>query len=275
MRTDDDAAYALGYSHAEAERLARQGRYINGMTEQFFLASGIGPGQRVLDVGSGVGQVALVLSKLVGPSGAIVCVERDGGSIERARALFTQAGVHNVELVQADIMEFSSPTPFDAVVGRYVLQFLPDPVAALRSLSAMVKPGGIVAFEEASFAPFVALSEHLPLRSQCVRLMRDNAVLSGVHTEMGPELFKAFQDAGLPAPVMRFEVPVGHEPDFTRLLSDRLTTALARMQQQGLPIEVLGDPHTLEERLQEEVARFNTVVPWLSLVGAWCRKGTG
>jgi ubiquinone/menaquinone biosynthesis C-methylase UbiE len=273
MQTDDDAVYALGYSEAEAERLVRQGRYINAMTEQFFLASGIAPGLRVLDVGSGVGEVALILSKLVGSNGEIVGVERDGRSIERARARLNQAGVHNVEFVQADIADFSSPMPFDAVVGRYVLQFLPDPVAALRSLSAMVKPGGIVAFQEASFAPFVALSEHLPLRSACARLMRDHAVLSGVHVEMGPGLFKAFQDAGLPAPVMRFEMPLGHEPDFTQLLSDRLTVALPRLQRYGLSTEALGDPGTLAERLHEEVASSKTAVPWLALVGARCRKG--
>jgi hypothetical protein len=144
----------------------------------------------------------------------------------------------------------------------------------LRSLSAMLKPGGIMAFQEASFASFVALSDHLPLRSSCARLMRDMAVQSGVHVEMGPELYKAFQDAGLPAPVMRFEMPLGHEPEFTRLLSDRLVIILQDTERHTRSMDALGDPNTLADRLREEVERSNSVVPWLALVGASCRKST-
>ena len=272
MSSDDAAVYHLGYSDAEAERLVRQGRYINGMTEHFFRSSGIESGQRVLDVGSGVGEVALILSTLVGRSGEIVGVERDRGSIERARARLK--GVQNIEFVQADIAAFTHESAFDAVVGRYVLQFLPDPVAALRSLTAMVKPGGIVAFQEASFAAFVALSDHLPLRSKCVRLMRDSAIKAGVHVEMGPELYRAFQDAGLPAPVMRFDMPLGSDPEFTRLLSDRLLVMVQDRKIDAGSLEALGNLDTLADRLKEEVERSNSVVPWLGLVGASCRKLT-
>ena len=272
MSPASDSGYPLGYSDAEAERLIRQGRYINGMTEQFFKSAGITSGQRVLDVGSGVGEVSLILSALVGPSGEIVGVERDGRSIERAQGRLHAAGVRNVWFVQADITAFSNETPFDAVVGRYVLQFLPDPVTALRLLSAMVKPDGIIAFQEASFAAFVALSDHLPLRSKCVRLMRKLSVEAGVHVEMGPELHNAFQDAGLPAPTMRFEVPVGSDREFTRLLSDRLSISLQDLPADVLSREGIGDLDTLADRLHEEVERSHSVVPWLALVGASCRK---
>ena len=45
-----------------------------------------------------------------------------------------------------------------------------------------------------------------------------------------------------------------------------------RIEKLNLPPEQLGDLGTLQQRLQEEVASSNTVVPWISLVGAWCRK---
>ena len=271
-RLEDAETYHLGYSDVEAERLIRQGRYINGMTEQFFRASGIEAGQRVLDVGSGVGEVALILSMLVGSSGKVVGVERDGRSISRARARVQDADIANVEFVQGDVSEFRTETVFDAVVGRYVLQFLPDPVGVLRSLAVMVKTGGIFAFQEASFGPFIALSDHLPLRSKCVRLMRDAAIRAGVGVEMGPELYKAFQDASLPAPAMRFDMPLGREPEFTRLLSDRLAITLQDPKTASSSVEELGDLNTLADRLREEVERSNSVVPWIGLVGASCRK---
>ena len=169
MKSEDQPAeYHLGYSETEHERLTRQAARLAPVTEYFFRDAGIGLGQRVLDVGSGVGDVAMLLSRIVGSSGEVVGVERDAHSIERARSRVAQAGLRNVKFVESDIAQFSDDVPFDAAVGRYVLQFLPDPVAVLRSLSLMVKRGGVIAFAEASFAPFIALSKHLPLWSASV-----------------------------------------------------------------------------------------------------------
>lgn len=114
-------------------------------------------GQRVLDVGAGVGDVAMLAARIVGPSGSVVAIERDGRTIDRARARAAGAGLHNVAFVEIDIDRYSMEASFDAVVGRYILQFLPDPVATLRSVAGHVRPGGIVAFQEGSWAPFLAL----------------------------------------------------------------------------------------------------------------------
>jgi hypothetical protein len=77
------------------------------------------------------------------------------------------------------------PIRSTVAAGRYILQFLPDPVATLRSLAQRVQPGGIIAFQEISFAPFVALSAHLPLWSGVVSLHHEVAVRVGVNTEIG------------------------------------------------------------------------------------------
>jgi len=78
--------YALGYTNAEHDRLIRQATRIAPITERLFREGGIGPGQRVLDLGSGVGDVALLVARLVGPSGEVVGIERDAASIARANA---------------------------------------------------------------------------------------------------------------------------------------------------------------------------------------------
>jgi len=90
----------------------------------------------------------MLLRRLVGPAGEVVAVERDARSINRAQTRAAEAGLHNVTFAQTDIAQFSSDAPFDAVAGRFILQFLPDPVGALRSLSEKVRPGGIIAFQE-------------------------------------------------------------------------------------------------------------------------------
>ena len=268
------ADYLLGSSDAEHERLIRQAKRLAPVTERFLREAGLGPGQRVLDVGAGVGDVTILLSHLVGPTGEVVAVERDARSIDRAKTRVVEAGLQNVTFTHTDIAQFSSDTLFDALVGRYILQFLPDPVGTLRSLSNIVRPGGVVAFQEGSWKPFVLLSAHLPLWSAGVSLIREASARFGVNLEMGPELHKVFQDAGLPAPRMRLEMELGHDPDFTRWVSDVVNTLLPQIKKFDLPLAHLGDLDTLEQRLQEEVAASQTVVPWIALVGAWCRKST-
>src|SRR6267143_5577394 len=88
--------YALGNTDAEHERLIWQAARVAPTTERLFREAGIGPGQRVLDVGSGVGDVAMLAARLVGPSGEVVGIERDSHSIARARARATEAGFRNV-----------------------------------------------------------------------------------------------------------------------------------------------------------------------------------
>src|SRR5437764_14798160 len=88
--------YALGSTDAEHERLIRQAARVAPTTERLFREAGIGPGQRVLDLGSGVGDVAILVARLVGPSGEVVAIERDPKSIAKARARVTEAGFHNV-----------------------------------------------------------------------------------------------------------------------------------------------------------------------------------
>jgi ubiquinone/menaquinone biosynthesis C-methylase UbiE len=196
----------------------------------------------------------MLLTGLVGSSGEVVAIERDARSINRARIRASQRGLHNVTFVQSDIAQFSSDASFDAAVGRFVLQFLSDPVAALRFLSQRVRPSGVIAFQELSWTPILALSRHLPLWSAAVSLLHEVAVRSGVNMEMGPALHKAFQDAGLPAPSMRLEMELGHEPDFTRWISDIIHSVRPQIQKLNLSIKALGDLETLQERLQSEVA---------------------
>jgi len=273
MTVDTDRnEYHLGSTDAEHERLIRQAVRLAPVTERFFREAGLGSGQRILDIGSGVGDVAMLVAKLVGSSGEVMAIERDERTMDRARLRVEAAGLTNIKFVQCDIAEFSADGSFDGAVGRYILQFLPDPLAALRSVATKVRPGGIIAFQEQSWAPFVLLSAHLPLWSAAVSLLHEAGTRSGVHMEMGPALHKVFQEAGLPAPRMRLEMELGHDPGFTRWVSDALRSVFPQIEKLHLSYSALGDLDTLQERLQAEVAQSNTIVPWLGLVAAWCRK---
>jgi ubiquinone/menaquinone biosynthesis C-methylase UbiE len=266
--TGPTSDYAFGHTDAEHARLIRQAARLAPLTERFFREAGIGRGQRVLDLGSGVGDVAILLAKIVGASGEVVGVERDRRSIGRAKERVAEAGLRNVSFVEADVARVTIDKPFDVAVGRFILQFLPDPIEVLHCLSKLVIPGGVFAFQEVSWAPTIALAAHLPLWSASLSLARDTLKRSGANTEIGPALYSIFQEAGIPAPTMQMEMLLGSEPDFTRWLSDLLLSLRPQIQQSNFSID---DFDTLAERLQAEVSASNTVVPWIALVGACSR----
>ena len=267
--------YALGSTDAEHERLISQAARLAPCTERFFSEAGIGRGQRVLDVGSGVGDVAMLAAQLVGPSGEVVGVERDARAVARAKDRVAEAGLHNVSFTQCDVSEIASDKPFDAAVGRFILQFIFDPVAVLRSLSQLVRPGGVVAFQEVSYGPFLLLSAHLPLWSAGVSIIHQTLQQAGANTEIGLALNQIFQEVGLPAPTMRMEILLGSDPGFTRWTYDLICSLRPQIQKYNVSLEPLGDFDTLPGRLQSEVAASKSVVPFVALVGAWSHKPTG
>ena len=264
--------YALGNTDAEHERLIRQAARLAPLTERLLLDAGIDRGQRILEVGSGVGDVAMLAARIVGPSGEVVGIERDSSAIARARSRASDGGLSNVSFVERDISQVQSAQPFDAALGRFILQFVPDPVAVLSSLSQLVRPGGILVFQEVSYAPLLALSAHLSLWSACVSIARDTVERLGAKPEMGVALHRTFQEAGLPMPTMRMEVLLGNSADFTLWIYDVLCSLRPQIERNSTSLEVLGDFETLPGRLQSEVVQANAVVPYLAVVGAWSRK---
>jgi ubiquinone/menaquinone biosynthesis C-methylase UbiE len=260
--------YALGSTEAEHARLIRQAAWLTHHTERLFREAGIGPGQRVLDLGSGVGDVALIAARLVGPSGEVVGIERDPRSIARATARMAEAGLCNVSFTQSDAAQIPHDKLFDAAVGRYILMFLPDPITVLQSLSRLVRPGGVVAFQEPCWKSFILQSGRIPLWAAGASLLVEVFERSGTNTEVGPALSRVFQEAGLPAPSTHTDTLVGAE----QWMPDCLHSLRPQMTQLNLSLEPLGDFETLSERLHAEVKAFNTTTPLPDLVSAWSRK---
>jgi ubiquinone/menaquinone biosynthesis C-methylase UbiE len=266
--SDPDTRYALGSTDSEHERLIRQATWLAPYTEKFFREVGIGPGQRVLDLGSGVGDVALLLARLVGPSGEVVGIERDAHSINRAAERVSERGLQQVSFTQGDVSQIPGSKPFDAAVGRYILMFLPNPVAILRSLSEFIRPGGVLAFQEASFAYFLERAASLPLWALGGALAQETFKRSGTITDMEPVLPRIFREAGLSVVSTKTEILAGAE----EWLAGILHSLLPQMRQFNLPLAQLGDFNTLSERLRAEVAASNSATPLPALVSAWALK---
>ena len=92
LPSDASDGYVLGRSDAETRRLIVQHQLYGPFTRQFLTAAGITAGMKVLDVGSGAGDVALLLAELVGPQGRVVGVDTNAEILDTAASRVQAAG---------------------------------------------------------------------------------------------------------------------------------------------------------------------------------------
>jgi len=200
-QNNQDRVYVLGHSAEELNRLIDQARLFGELTEDVFVRAGIGPGMRVLDVGCGAGDVSFLLARMVGPSGAVVGLDRSEDAVSMANARAQAMGLAQVSFSQGELEDISIDQPVDAAVGRFVLMYSPEPSVSLRRIAANVRAGGIVAFQEMNVAdaksfPYVDLFE------QSMRWIVETLDREKVKNLMGLGLYRTFVEAGLPPPQM-------------------------------------------------------------------------
>jgi ubiquinone/menaquinone biosynthesis C-methylase UbiE len=264
--------YVLRHSEREHRRLVRQHELFGAFTRQLLVEAGVGPGLRVLDLGSGTGAVSLLLAELVGPEGSVVGVESNASSVAFARDRAAAEGVDNVRFVVDDVGRLAVDEQFDAAVGRFILAWLADPVGTIRLAAAHTRPGGVVVFQDFDHPggprtwPRALLFD--ATFERCLEVLRR----SGFDLRMGAKLFQSFVAAGLPRPALRMDVRLGG-PDFPGCgwLADSVRSLLPRMIELGLTTADETDVDTLEERMRTELATVDGTAMLAPVVGAWAR----
>lgn len=116
------------------------------VTRALIEKAGISEGQSVLDVAGGAGEPSLTIAEAVGPGGSVTCTDVVAEMVEAAESESQRRGLRNVQFRQcaADSLPFDDNS-FDAVVSRLGTMFFPDPVAAVREMLRVTKPGGVLA----------------------------------------------------------------------------------------------------------------------------------
>jgi len=266
-------AYVFGHSDRELARLKAQARLIDPITRRFFREAGVAPGMRVLDVGSGAGDVAFLAAAMVGDAGEVVGVDRVPAALEMARARAASRSLGNVVFREGDPAELEFDRPFDAVLGRYVLQFQPDPAAVLRKVAAHVRPGGVVVFHEIDWGGLRSFPP-APTFDQCCRWGEETVRSCGAETRMGIKLHSTFVAAGLPSPTMLLEALLGGGPNgaaVLHLVADLMATLLPTMERLGVATAAEVGLETLVERMAKEGTASSSVFVGHHQVGAWAR----
>lgn len=274
MNHAPSAPYALGHSDDELARLATQARLIDPITRRFFAEAGIAPGMRVLDVGSGAGDVALLVAGFVGKSGQVLGVDRASVAVDAANVRVRAAGLPNVSFQVGDPAEMTFDRPFDAIVGRYVLMFQGDPVQMLRKLVAHLRPGGIVLFHEPDWDG-VRSFPSVPTYDRCCAWLVQTLRLSGADPRLGAKLYSTFIAAGLSAPAIRLESVIAggvNGSDQVHFKTDLARTLMPEMERLGVATQDEVQPSTLAERVQAEMAATQSIIVGRAEIGAWSRK---
>lgn len=252
---NSDAQYTMGRSEAETKRLIRNARLYDDMTRRFLQRSGITKGMRVLDVGSGAGDVAFTLAEFVGPDGSVVGVDINPEILETARDRANASGFTNVHFMAGDARSLEFPDTFDAVVGRLVLMYIADPADALKQLATHLRPGGIVAFQEVDLALHKALAgPETPLLGKLIDWECAVFERTGAHIDMGTGMYRAFVEAELPEPDLHLETPIGGAaawPGYEQRVAT-FRSLLPLLETYGIATTEELDIETLAQRLRAE-----------------------
>jgi SAM-dependent methyltransferase len=133
-------------------------RFSAPLARRLLDAARVGPGDHVLDVGTGTGVVAFPAAARVAPEGTVLGVDISEEMLATARA--KAAGMldpGNVTFRALDAQALALPdASFDVVVSLFAVHHLPDPLAALREMNRVLRPGGRLAVGVGSGPPLLS-----------------------------------------------------------------------------------------------------------------------
>ncbi|HUF31171.1 MAG TPA: class I SAM-dependent methyltransferase [Gemmatimonadaceae bacterium] len=272
MPDDTAPVYTLGHGERELRRLAMQAEYWGDFTLDVLRRAGLGAGMRVLDLGSGAGDVSMLAASLVGPGGHVLGVDRSPESVERAALRASASELANVEFIAADIGSFDPPGTYDAIIGRYVLMYFADPAAVLSRLTRSVRPGGIVAFMEADLVSARSVPP-VSLIDDTLDLVRETFRRAGAALDLGPRLWRVFRAVGVERP----EIVVGARADpapaeaATELLAETTRSLLIMMERLGVRAAADMEIDTLAERFRGALLDHQATLILPNVVGTYGR----
>ena len=202
----------------------------------------IKPGQKVLDIATGTGMVAIAAAQVIGNEDRIQAIDLSEGMIDKAQENMSHAGLSNIDfhIMDGENLEFKN-NYFDVITCSYGLFFMPDMSTALKSWLRVLKPGGKIIFS--SFAPsaFTPLSDvfinnlaeygitppiprwlQLAEEDLCKNMLEENGFIEaqvtqaqlGYHLKESKDWWEAIQSAGYRG--LYEQLPQEHRYDFQK-----------------------------------------------------------
>jgi SAM-dependent methyltransferase len=184
------------YTHGHHESVLRSHRWRTAENSAAHLLPHLSSGATVLDIGCGPGTITADFATLVTPA-RVTALEVTEAALGLARAEITRRGLTNVEFVVGDVHALAFPDDwFEGVHAHLVLQHVGDPVAALREMRRVTRPGGVIAVRDSDYAAF-AWYPRLPELDEWLALYERIARGNGGEPDAGRHLLAWAHAAGL------------------------------------------------------------------------------
>jgi 2-polyprenyl-3-methyl-5-hydroxy-6-metoxy-1,4-benzoquinol methylase len=242
------------------------------MTRRLLIDAGVRDGMRVLDIGCGQGEVALLAATLVGKRGSVLGVDQDERPLAAARMRARDLNLAQVGFAQGRL---DSLTPehgqFDAITGRRVLMYQPDAVACLSRLKNVLAPGGLIVLQEHDSTGMPICLPAMPLHQKVNGWIWKTVAHEGGDLQMGLHLAPALTRAGFRVVRVRAEATV-LTADQVHRIGSIIQAMFTRIVDAGVATADEMAIDSLEQRLEAERRAANGTCIWEMVFGAWARK---
>jgi ubiquinone/menaquinone biosynthesis C-methylase UbiE len=271
MRVRSTTGYSLGSEDHEIARLDMQAALLERATGMLLRAAGIVPGMRVLDLGTGLGHVALATAGLVGAEGCVVGIDSAPKLLHEAAR---RASSHpQVRFVEGDVRTWRRAEPFDAVVGRLILFHLPDRLAVLRHHVAGLRRGGLVVALDFDLGAS-RVEPPVPIVAEALEWTSATFLSAGACPTIGARLAPLLSEAGLvdveSIGVQEYFGP--DDPRGTRILSGVMRSLAPQAAAAGIVTPEHLRHEAVEERLTSAMRASGSTLLFPVLSAAWGRR---
>jgi arsenite methyltransferase len=169
--TGRPACELLGYPRAQLDDIPAAAVESFAGVGYPFAAGVIGPGDVVLDIGSGSGTDALIASGLVGPAGRVFALDMTEAMRAKLRSNAAMMGALHLEVLEGEAEEIPlADRSVDVVTSNGVLNLVPDKAKVAREIGRVLRPGGRLQLSDivVTMLPSAACRSHPELWAECI-----------------------------------------------------------------------------------------------------------
>ena len=242
------STYVHGYEARESERLEDQARILEALLHEGTVYP---PGSRVLEAGCGTGAQTVALARR-SPQAQFTAVDLDAVSLARAHERLQAARIASVQLQRADLRAMPFPAAsFDHVFICFVLEHLREPVATLRALGCLLRPGGTLTIIEGDHGSVLIHPESAAVHDAVDGLVELQGRAGG-DACIGRRLQPLLVEAGMREVRVQPRVAYadGSRPDWAEAFTRRTFAAMVEGVREPLLAAGLATPERFDEALR-------------------------